>query len=122
MYVAWHGLDVDLGTLPARQGLIQVLQERFPHEKAKALVNWSSQVWPFVREMAIGELVVMPSKLQSDLYLGELTSDYHFATADPNPYYHWRSINWFSGLIPPTADSTEVAGVERLSGQERWRP
>jgi restriction system protein len=34
------------------------------------------------------------------LYFGELTSDYHFEAAGPNPYYHWRSINWFSGLIP----------------------
>ena len=79
-----------------------MLEERFPEEKAKALVNWSSQVWPFVKEMAIGDWVVMPSKLQSGLYFGELTSDYRFEAAGPNPYYHWRSINWFSGLIPRT--------------------
>jgi len=102
VYVAWDGLDVDLGALPDRQGLIRVLEERFPEEKAKALVNWSSQVWPFVKEMAIGDWVVMPSKLQSGLYFGELTSDYRFESAGPNPYYHWRSINWFSGLIPCT--------------------
>ena len=47
-------------------------------------------------------MVVMPSKLQSGLYFGELTSDYCFESAGPNPYYHWRSINWFSGLIPRT--------------------
>ena len=27
-------------------------------------------------------------------------SGYHFEASGPNPYYHWRSINWFSGLIP----------------------
>jgi restriction system protein len=102
VYVAWDGLDVDLGALPDRQELIQVLEERFPDEKAKALLNWSSQVWPFVRDMAKGDWVVMPSKLQSGLYFGELTSDYCFEAAGPNPYYHWRSINWFSGLIPRT--------------------
>ena len=36
VYVAWDGLDVDLGALPDRQGLIRVLEERFPNEKAKA--------------------------------------------------------------------------------------
>jgi len=102
VYVSWHGLDVDMGALPDRKGLIQVMEDRFPDEKAKALVNWSSQVWPFVRDMAKGNWVVMPSKLQSGLYFGELTSDYHFEAAGPNPYYHWRSINWFSGLIPRT--------------------
>lgn len=102
MYLAWDGLDVDLEALPDRQGLIGVLEERFSDEKAKALVNWSSQVWPFVLVMAKGDWVVMPSKLQSDLYFGELTSDYHFEAAGPNPYYDRRSINCFSGLIPRT--------------------
>jgi len=46
VYVAWDGLDVDLGALLDRQGLIRVMEDRFPDEKAKALVNWSSQVWP----------------------------------------------------------------------------
>ena len=49
-----------------------------------------------------GDWVVMPSKLQSGLYFGELTSDYHFEAAGPNPSYHWRSVKWFSGLIPRT--------------------
>ena len=102
VYVAWEGLDVDLSALVDRQALIRVLEERFPDEKAKALVNWSSQVWPFVKEMAKGDWVVMPSKLQSGLYFGELTSGYHFEAAGPNPYYHWRSVKWFSGLIPRT--------------------
>jgi len=102
VYVAWDGLDVDLGALPDRQALIGELEERFPDEKAKALLNWSSQVWPFVKDIAAGDWVVMPSKLQSGLYFGEITSDYHFEAAGPNPYYHWRSINWFSGLIPRT--------------------
>ena len=39
VYVAWDGLDVDLGALPDRQALIGVLEERFPDEKAKALVE-----------------------------------------------------------------------------------
>ena len=100
VYVAWEGLDVDLGALADRQALVRELEARFPDEKARALVNWSSQVWPFVKEMATGDWVVMPSKLQSGLYFGELTSDYHFEAAGPNPYFHWRAINWFSGLIP----------------------
>jgi restriction system protein len=100
VYVAWEELDVNLGGLADRQALGRELEVRYPDEKARALVNWSSQVWPFVKEMALGDWVVMPSKLQSGLYFGELTSDYHFEAAGPNPYYHWRSINWFSGLIP----------------------
>jgi hypothetical protein len=64
--VAWDGLDEDLEALPDRQGLIGVMEERFPDEKAKALVNWSSQVWPFVKDMANGDWVVChPSSNQA---------------------------------------------------------
>jgi restriction system protein len=35
MYVTWEGLDVELGALPDRPGLIRVMEERFPDEKAK---------------------------------------------------------------------------------------
>jgi len=45
----------------------------------------------------------MPSKLQSGIYFGAVASDYHFEPKGPNPYFHWRSINWFSGLIPRSA-------------------
>ena len=131
VYVAWEGLDVDLSLLADRQGLIGVLEERFPDEKTKALVNWSSQVWPFVKDMAQGDWVVMPSKLQSGLYFGELTSDYHFEAAGPNPYYHWRSINWFSGLIPRTVFPQDLLYSSRLASAASaassppatdWRP
>jgi restriction system protein len=100
VYVAWDGLNVDISSLADRQALINVLEQRFPDEKPKALINWSSQVWSFVHEMALGDWVVMPSKLQSGLYFGELTGEYHYEANGPDPYFHWRTINWFSGLIP----------------------
>jgi restriction system protein len=102
IYVCWGELNVDLLGLGDRQALIAALAQRYPDEKQKALINWSSQIWAFGHDMQPGDWVVMPSKLQSGLYFGELTSDYHFEAAGPNPYYHWRSLNWFSGLIPRT--------------------
>jgi hypothetical protein len=35
--VAWDGLDLDMGALPDRQGLIRVLEERFPNEISSCL-------------------------------------------------------------------------------------
>ena len=102
-YVAWEGLDVDLAALHDRQSLIAAMAERYPEEKPKALINWSAQVWAFGRDMEEGDWVVMPSKLQSGIYFGAVASDYHFEPKSPNPYFHWRSINWFSGLIPRSA-------------------
>jgi len=100
IYVCWGQLNVDLLGLGDRQGLIAALAQRYPDEKQKALINWSSQIWAFGHDMQPGDWVVMPSKLQSGLYFGEITSGYHFEPEGPDPYFHWRSIHWFSGLIP----------------------
>ena len=100
VYVCWDGLDVDLSSLSERQSLIDQLATRFPDEKPKAWMNWSSQIWPFAHGMQPGDWVVMPSKLQSGIYFGELQGDYHYEAGGPDPYFHWRSINWFSGLVP----------------------
>ena len=103
VYVAWDGLNVDLKALADRQALIQAMAQRYPDEKPKALINWSSQVWSFGCEMAEGDWVVMPSKIQSGLYFGELKGNYHYEASGPDPYFHWREINWFSGLVPRSA-------------------
>jgi hypothetical protein len=39
--VAWDGLDLDMGALPDRQGLIRVLEERFPNEIFSCLYDAS---------------------------------------------------------------------------------
>ena len=103
VYVAWDGLNVDLKALADRQGLIQAMEQRYPDEKPRALINWSSQVWSFGCEMAEGDWVVMPSKIQSGLYFGELKGSYHYEALGPDPHFHWREINWFSGLVPRSA-------------------
>jgi restriction system protein len=33
-------------------------------------------------------------------YFGELKGSYNYAASGPDPYFHWREIDWFSGLIP----------------------
>ena len=53
--------------------------------------------------MAEGDWVVMPSKIQSGLYFGELKGSYHYEALGPDPHFHWREINWFSGLVPRSA-------------------
>jgi restriction system protein len=100
VYLTWGGFNADISPLSDRQALIQMLEQVYPDEKPKALINASSQIWSFGREMAAGDWVVMPSKIQSGLYFGELKGSYNYAASGPDPYFHWREIDWFSGLIP----------------------
>jgi restriction system protein len=100
IYVTWDRLDVNLAKLAERQGLVAVMTERYPDAKPKAILNWVSQVWPFAHEMKKGDLVILPLKAQPAIQIGEITGDYHFEAAGPDPYFHWRPVKWIAEAVP----------------------
>jgi len=100
VYVAWDELDVDLSKLADRAALVAAMTERYPDSKPKAIMNWSSQIWPFAHEVAVGDLVVLPLKSQPAIQIGEVTGGYHFEPGGPDPYYHWRPVKWIAESIP----------------------
>lgn len=108
VYVTWDYLSQDLSLLPSREALFTVMDGLYPDSKPKRLHNWVSQVWPFAREINIGDLVIVPLKTQPVIYIGEVTSNYQFAPEGPNPYYHWRSVNWIGEAIPRSNFSQDI--------------
>lgn len=102
IYLTWDDLDANLGALSTRDTLLHVLEEHYPNDKPKRLLNWASQIWPFAKEMQPGDLVVVPLKTQPAIYLGEITGGYHFEPQGPNPFYHWRPVKWIGEAIPRT--------------------
>ena len=100
VYVTWTELDVNLVNLSDRPALAFEMTERYPDVKPKAISNWVSQVWPFAHDMKKGDFVVLPLKSQPAIQIGEITGDYHFESAGPSPYYHWRPVKWIAEAIP----------------------
>lgn len=100
VYVTWDGLDVNLAKLADRPALVVAMTQRLPDTKPKAILNWVSQVWPFAHDMKKGDLVVLPLKSQPAIQIGEITGDYHFEPAGPDPYFHWRPVKWIAEAVP----------------------
>lgn len=100
VYVTWDRLDVDLVMLGKRSVLIDQMTKRYPDTKAKAILNWVSQVWPFAHEIKQGDLVILPLKSQPAIQVGEITGEYHFEPEGPNPFYHWRPVKWVGEAAP----------------------
>lgn len=100
VYVTWDDLTVDLGKLATRAELNADMTKRYPDTKAKAILNWVSQVWPFAHEMKKGDLVILPLKTQRAIQVGEITGDYHFEPKGPNPFFHWRAVKWIAEAVP----------------------
>jgi len=100
VYVTWDRLAKDLSKLTNREMLDAELGQLYPDRKPKTISNWVSQIWPFAHEIAKGDLVVLPSKAQPAIYIGEVTGEYHFEPAGPDPFFHWRPVKWIGEAIP----------------------
>jgi restriction system protein len=100
VYVTWEHLDVDLSKLGQRAALTNAMVQRYPNTKPKAIANWVSQVWPFAHEIKKADLVVLPLKTQRAVQIGEVTGDYHFEPAGPDPFFHWRPVKWIAEAVP----------------------
>ena len=50
--------------------------------------------------MKIGDWVALPSKKKAAIHIGEITGNYVNMPASEDPYYHYRSVNWFATDIP----------------------
>ena len=100
IYVTWDRLSVDIGTMTDRQQLFQAMTATYPNAKVKAIHNNVSQVWPFAHGMELGDLVILPSKMQPSIYVGEITGDYEFDPQGVDPCFHSRTVKWISEAIP----------------------
>ena len=100
IFLTWDGLNQDLSTLKSRELLLDLLENNYPNEKLKRLQNHSSQIWPFAKTMQVGDWVVLPSKKQPVIYVGEITSEYRHDKNAADPFYHSRKVKWFGQEIP----------------------
>ena len=100
VYVTWECLDVNITKLKDRDALKAALAQRSPDAKQRTVSNWASQIWPFVHEIKKGDLVVVPLKTQPAIQIGEVTGDYQFNPDGPDPFFHWREVEWIGEAIP----------------------
>ncbi len=100
IYCTWDNLDLNLSKLKEPAELKQAMQDRYADAKPKTIQNWVSQVWYFAHDIQAGDLVVLPSKTQSAVYIGEVLSDYHYDPSALSPFYHWRRMAWTKDAIP----------------------
>jgi restriction system protein len=88
IYVTWDRLAVNIGRMTERQELFNAMTRTYPDSKVKKIQNNVSQVWPFAHGMAHGDLVILPSKMQPAIYVGEITGDYKFDSNGADPCFH----------------------------------
>ena len=82
-----------------RTAIFERLKEAYPDAGTRTLSSWAGQLYRFVNEISTGDIVVMPCKGKSYVFIGKVDGGYDF---DPNPnseFRHLRSVKWNGGPV-----------------------
>ncbi len=100
--LGWNRMP-DLTTLPPdREAYKKRQREEYPDAKDGAIPVWAGQLFRFVNEVAEGDLVIYPSKVDRRVNIGRITGPYHYVESPGDDYAHRRKVEWLKDF-PRTA-------------------
>jgi restriction system protein len=92
----------DLRRLPDdREAFKQAVAKAYPEKKAGAIPVEAGQLFRFVHEMKVGDLVAYPSRIDRQVHLGRVKGQYTYDATKEPAYPNQRSVNWLK-TIPRT--------------------
>lgn len=103
--IGWHELS-DLSNVGNKSELSKIIFQNFPNIPKGRASNWTGQLWRFIREIKVGDLVALPLKSQSAIAIGEIKSEYQYWKDNEN-LKHVRLVNWLK-TIPRSAFDQDI--------------
>jgi len=106
--LAWHELG-DLSKInPDRETLKELIKKTYPNKKPMSIAIDAGQLFRFVYEMEIGDLVVYRSRLDREVHIGRIEGNYSFVAGEVYP--NRRLVKWLKSL--PITSFTQGALYE----------
>jgi len=127
--IGWEELT-DLSSFKTRKELASLLLKTYPDLKPKTLMNWESQLWAFIHEIAKGDLIALPLKHRAVIAIGDVEGDYRFEKNNPPDALHVRPVKWLNefprnqfgpDLLYSLGAAMTVCRIRRNKAEERVR-
>jgi len=127
--IGWTELP-DLSGIHSREALFKAMEENHPDAERKTLVNWTGQVWAFLRTILREDLVALPLKSRSAIAIGRITGDYDYRADLPEDARHTRPVEWLGewsrnafdqDLLYSFGAFMTVCRIQRNHAEERVR-
>ena len=94
--VGWEALQ-DLGTIESREGLTSLVQLTYPDQGRHTLGSWGGQIWAFINQIDVDDIVALPLKNQRGLIaFGRVTGPYRHVSDAPADAKHQRPVEWLA--------------------------
>jgi restriction system protein len=81
-----------------RDSFKTALAHAYQGAKPGALVVWAGQLYRFVHDVHVGDLVAYPSKLDRQVHLGRIESTYRYEPSFSHDYPNVRSVKWLRSV------------------------
>jgi restriction system protein len=101
--IGWRAMG-DLSRFGDRDAFKTALAQAYPGEKPGAIPTKAGQLYRFVREMQLGDLVVCPLKLVREVKIGKIVGEYQHLPGVDERYPNTRKVEWLK-TVPRTSFS-----------------
>jgi len=96
--LGWEKMG-DLSKLGAdRESFRKQVSTIYPDKTTISIANNTGQLYRFVHELKIGDLVVYPSRIDHQVHIGKVEGDYKYQPKGDNNYPHARQVKWLKTL------------------------
>jgi restriction system protein len=96
--LGWHKIG-DLSKLAAsREAYKAAVASKFPEKKTGAIPVVAGQLYRFVCDAKIGDLVIYPSKADRNIHIGRISGNYQYDNKGEITYPHRRQVEWLKKL------------------------
>ena len=96
--LSWHAVP-DLATLsPDREAFKEAYRAAHPDAKEGTVTAHASQLFRFVHDVEVGDLVAYPSRRDRSVHLGRIEGPYRYVPNAPNGSVHQRPVTWLEAV------------------------
>ncbi len=89
------------------EGVLAMVKAALPGLKPRAAGNYAGQLWTFALGIKVGDTVVLPRKLTSQVALGRVTGPYEYRKVGDS-YRHVHPVEWIRPDVPRSVFSQDL--------------
>jgi restriction system protein len=96
--IGWATVE-DLSKIsPDREAFKAKVAEAYPEKKRGAIPNNAGQLFRFVHEMKLGDIILYPSKRDRMIHIGKVVGAYSYNPSLSEGYPNIREVDWLKAL------------------------
>ena len=96
--IGWHEMGDVSKIAPTRQAFKAAYAAALPHSKLGTIPVSAGQVFRFVHEMQVGDIVVYASRHDRMINIGRVTGPYEYVVDMDAEYPHRRAVEWLKHI------------------------